>query len=284
MLIFVLDDELVLGKSTKKIVEEAVPGALVLTFTSGREALRAVAEGSQIPDIVFSDIEMPGMGGLEFAVRLKKISPVTQICFVTGYSKYAPGAFPGHVSGYLLKPVDVEDVREVLRFSGQGGKTEPDPGNMLPTAQKQDRKWEDRLQVQCFGDFEIFWKGEPLLFSKSRTKELFAFLIDRQGEMCTLDEITASLWEKERKSFLSVRIELRELIRELSARLREIGQEAVIRRKIGQLSVHPALLDCDYYCMLAGDINALNSFRGDYMAQYSWAEITASRLHFHSVG
>ena len=59
--------------------------------------------------------------------------------------------------------------------------------------------------------------------------------------------------------------------------------EAVLIRQHQQWAVRQDLLDCDYYRMLAGDMEALNSFRGDYMTRYSWAELTAARLHFDTL-
>ena len=44
----------------------------------------------------------------------------------------------------------------------------------------------------------------------------------------------------------------------------------------------PERIDCDYYRMLAGDMDAVNRFRGEYMAQYSWAELTKGELYFRN--
>ena len=56
--------------------------------------------------------------------------------------------------------------------------------------------------------------------------------------------------------------------------------EKVLIRSRQQLAVRRDLVDCDYYRMLDGDMDALNSFRGEYMVDYSWAELTAGKLYF----
>ena len=56
--------------------------------------------------------------------------------------------------------------------------------------------------------------------------------------------------------------------------------ENVLIRERRQLAIRRELLDCDYYRMLEGDMSAVNSFRGEYMEQYSWAEITKGSLYF----
>ena len=60
----------------------------------------------------------------------------------------------------------------------------------------------------------------------------------------------------------------------------KLGPVAFKNIELAMRSIRPELLDCDYYRMLDGDVNAVNSFRGEYMKQYTWAELTAGRLYF----
>ena len=57
------------------------------------------------------------------------------------------------------------------------------------------REDDGRLRVQCFGNFEVFRGGRPLAFSRSKTKELFAYLVNRRGAVCTVQALAAVLWE-----------------------------------------------------------------------------------------
>ena len=116
MRIFVIDDEPIVLKASEKVVRRALPEAEVKAFGSSAEALMAMKEPEGYPDVVFSDIEMPGINGLEFAVRLKAISPQTKIIFVTAYSEYALEAFRIHAKGYILKPMNAMRERSPLIF------------------------------------------------------------------------------------------------------------------------------------------------------------------------
>ncbi len=58
----------------------------------------------------------------------------------------------------------------------------------------------------------------------------------------------------------------------------------VLIRKHRQLSIRPSLLDCDYYRFLEGDMEAVNAYRGVYMEDYSWAEMTTGQLVFPKQG
>ena len=72
-----------------------------------------------------------------------------------------------------MKPVTPEDIAEELRNIG------------LTTARAAQEK---ALRVQCFGNFEVFYQGRPLEFSRSKSKELFAYLVFRRGAACSIKE------------------------------------------------------------------------------------------------
>ena len=56
--------------------------------------------------------------------------------------------------------------------------------------------------------------------------------------------------------------------------------EDVLIREHRELAIRKGLVDCDYYRMLDGDMEALNSYNGKYMSDYSWAELTNAKLFF----
>ena len=263
MLIFEIDDEATVLEDARYVIRRAAPEAEVLTFSRAAPALEAVSGEGLRPDVVFCDIEMPGMNGLEFAARLKAVSPETKLVFVTSYTEYALDAFRLHAQGYLLKPPSVDAVREELTA-------------ILPPPVLQP----DKLRIQCFGHFEVFWQGKPLIFERKQTKELLAFLIDREGALCTPEQISDSLWEGE-YDLAAAKHRIRNLISDLRKTLRSAGMENVLIRERRQLAIRCDLVDCDYYRMLAGDMAAVNSYRGEYMLDYSWAELTAGWLYFH---
>lgn len=277
MKIYVLDDEPFALKGTIKTIKEVVPEAEITGFGRAGDVFRRLQETKECPDVVFSDIEMPGISGLDFAVKFKQICPESKIVFVTAYSQYALEAFRLHVHGYILKPVTSERVKEELEhvLSSRTGRT----GQSEDNSADSGRKDEERLRVQCFGYFEVFWKGEPLMFGRRQTKELFAYLIDRKGSACTSEEIAAALWEDE-DNMKNLKARIRILISDLRQTLTRIGREDLIIRRSGRIAIRWEAIDCDYYRMLDGDMDAVNDFRGEYMVQYSWAEMTAGQLAF----
>ena len=271
MLFFVVDDEPFALKASGEVVKEAYPDAEVMLFDSAKAAVAAITEKGQYPDFVMSDIEMPGVNGLDFAVQLKRLSPRSRIIFVTGYSQYALDACRIHIHGYILKPMTVDRVREECEQVAQTA--QPAQINTPATG--------DKLKVKCFGYFEVFWQGRPLMFARRQTKELFAYLIDRRGDACSSEEIAAAIWEDE-DNIKNLKARVRILISDLRKAMEEIGKEDIIVRRSGRIAILPDKLDCDYYRMLSGDMAAVNAYQGEYMIQYSWAELTSAKLMFKS--
>ena len=259
MIIFAIDDETAILSELHHSIEEARPEAEIHDFRFAGEALKAITESGIIPDIVFSDIELPGMNGLELAVRIKQTAPMTKIVFVTGYSQYAVEAYQQHINGYVLKPIDAEQIRQELDYL-----TEP---------YRQDS---DKIQVRCFGYFEVYWHGKPVSFGRQKTKELLAFLIDRNS-ICTSEEISDALWEGE-TDMKACKTRLRSLLHDLKKTFSEIGAENILIRRRGAIGVDTSRMDCDYYRFLKGDLQAINAFTGEYMTQYSWAEATLGNI------
>ena len=253
MIAIAVDDEpLMLGALTKAI--KASPDITAFTsFTSCEDALDFIKNNPT--DIAFLDINMRGMGGLSLAKKIIGFCPDCKIVFCTGYEEYAIPAFKLHASGYLMKPISAKDVQvEIDNIKGIRQKQKP-------------------LTVKCFGNFEVFAKGEKLTFKRSKTKELFAFLVDRNGAGVTVAEIGAALWEnnEEQKN----QNYIHQLFRDLRQSLETLGVEDIFERNNYFYSINPEKLDCDYYSYLK---TGKPEFRGEYMSQYSWAEETCGLL------
>ena len=132
MKVMVVDDEpdveLLFRQRFKREIRD---GALDLQFAhSGEEALARLAEpGAADVVLILSDINMPGMHGLELLRRLKEQSPEVKVCMITAYDdaeKYQAAMRYG-ADGYVTKPIDFNHLRrQVLGLdSGAGGGTAP---------------------------------------------------------------------------------------------------------------------------------------------------------------
>lgn len=112
----VVDDEPLARRGLEIRLREFEGFEIVAQCANGREAVEAVAR--QSPDLMFLDIEMPGIDGFEVLRRIPQ-SSMPMVVFVTAFDRYAIEAFDAHALDYLLKPLiderlarTVERVRE----------------------------------------------------------------------------------------------------------------------------------------------------------------------------
>ena len=253
MIAIAVDDEILMLGALVKAIKASPDITDVTQFSSCEDALEFVKEN--LVDIAFLDINMRGMGGLALAQNIISLCPDCKIVFCTGYEEYAVSAFKLHVSGYLLKPVSAEDVQgEIDNIKGVRQKEKP-------------------LTVKCFGNFEVYAKGKKLTFKRSKTKELFAFLIDRNGAGVTVGEIGVALWENDEAQ--KNQNYIHQLFRDLRQTLDAVGIGEIFERNNYLYSIKPEKIDCDYFDYLK---NGKPDFLGEYMSQYSWAEETSGLL------
>lgn len=258
MRIICVDDEKIALEGLVKNVEKAAPDAEVLGFRRGDLALED-AKANTV-DIAFLDIEMRGENGLELAEKIKKIYPDVNIIFTTGYGEYAGEAFSMHASGYVMKPVTAEKIKKEMAELRHP-----------VTAEKKNR-----ISCKTFGNFEIFVDGKPIEFQYNKSRELFAFLLDRNGSLSTIQEIILNLWDDdEPDTHISY---LKNLRRDLIGVLEKYECADVIVRQHGRMGIAPELIDSDYFDFLKNQNNARERYAGEYMVQYSWAEFTNGAL------
>ena len=247
MKILLVDDEQLNLTRLENEAKKVLPDAEFLINLNPLEALKQ--NKSNNIDIAFLDIEMPGMNGIELAKALKKINPLINIIFVTAYDNYALEAYKIHASGYLSKPVKAEKIKEEIEA----------------LRNPIEVKGKNKVQVKCFGNFEVFVDGQPLKFQRSKSKELFAYLIDREGATANINELNAVLWEEDHKSYL------RNLIVDIQQTLKEAGASDVFVKRHNECCINVDKVDCDAYEYKNNNPDAIRSYRGEYMIQYPWA-------------
>ena len=258
MIAIAVDDEVLMLGALVAAIEASPDITEVNKFSDCEKALEFVKEKSV--DIAFLDINMRGMGGLALAERIIAAAPDCKIVFCTGYEEYAIPAFKLHASGYLMKPISAEDVQgEIDNIMGIRHKEKP-------------------ITVKCFGNFEVYVKNQKLMFKRLKTKELFAYLIDRNGAGMTAKQICAVLFPDDSDDNKNATY-LRQLVLDLKNTLKAVGAEGVLCHETPCYRVDTSLIRCDYLSYLE---TGKPEFHGEYMTQYSWAEETCAMLQYKS--
>ena len=261
MYVLAVDDERIMLKELTIELGQVFPNADIQGFQDPMEAEQwasDLAQEGKSLDYAFLDIRMRGMSGIELARRLKKLHPGTVLIFCTAYTEYAFDAVGMYAKGYLMKPISAE--------------------NIVRTLDEMVYDWRKSLDVQnqsfwikTFGNFEVFVDGKPLVFEREKAKEMLALLVDRAGATVTTEQLAAVLWEdrpydKTLKNYVST------VLGSLRRTLHKVGKEDILIKTRNHLSLNPEKIKCDAYDYEKGVMSAVNSFRGEYMVNYSWAE------------
>ena len=266
MHILATDDEQSALNVLMGAIKDAVPLATVHGFRNPLEALEFMKETRC--EVAFLDIEIREMSGIVLARKLKEINPKVNIVFVTGYSQYANEAFSLHASGYVYKPVTADKI--VVEMENL----------------RNPVKWKDTgIYVNTFGNFELIVNEKEVSFGREKSKEMLAYLVDKKGKSATRKELAMVLFERDDYSRATQNY-LSKIIRELVRGLESVGAEGILKRGVNSYSVDVDAFRCDLYEYEKENAtpDALNMFQGEYMKQYSWAEVTLGRLFWKRIG
>ena len=264
----IVDDEKIILEGMYDTLKDIVKDSG--TIYTASDPFEAIEQMKNHPaDIVFSDVDMPGMNGLKLAEKLSEIKPDVDIIFATGYAHYSLDAWKTAAKAFILKPVSRSEMETAINKI-MANKA---PGTGSSGGMSDDKP----LEVVCFGNFEIFHKGAPVHFSRKKSKEMVAYLIDRKGAMISTGELRSALWEEEedneeKKGYIRV------LANDIRKSMEDIGISNFLRNDMDCYSVDIKVMSCDYLKFLDGDPQAKQAFSEEYMVQYPWAEVTLGTL------
>ena len=111
--VILVDDRKLILTGSLPILEEVMPSAVITGFTDAAEAVE-YAKANRVA-LAFLDIELRNTSGLELCRTLLDINPRTNVVYLTAYGEYAFDAWSTGASGFMLKPITPEAVREQLK-------------------------------------------------------------------------------------------------------------------------------------------------------------------------
>lgn len=253
MKIMIVDDEQHALNHLVQCVKELRPESEIVSFNRSDMALAYVKENLDI-DVAFLDINMPVISGIDLAKELKKVHHTVNIIFCTAYSEYALAAIRVHASGYVNKPYEKEDIEREL-----DDLLHP----VLPPMPK--------VFIRTFGDFDMFVDGKAVTFVRAKCKEMLAYLVSKRGGVANRKELAAALFEDEYS--LKTQNYLVHIYSDLVKSLKKVGLENILIKGYNQYALDTKLFSCDLLDYEAGKPEAINAYKGEFMAQYEWAEL-----------
>lgn len=259
---------------------------LVTQFTDGLAAFEVTAEGLVKPLYASENVrEFFGYTKDEWLPLMERATPLESF---TAYSEAAYGEFTALLENgeaefsYFDHQTKTErriraicsqraprgdSPRYVMLYSVEGG--EPGERNSLP---------ENRgVSIRTFGYFDVFVGERPIAFRNKKAKELFALLVDRRGGYVTSEEAISFLWEEEPVNTVTLS-RYRKVALRLKNTLEEYGISNIMESVDGKRRIVPERVKCDLYDYLSGGEAYAQLFRGSYLTNYSWGEMTLGEL------
>lgn len=136
--VLVADDDAGMRDVMRRIVEKVDGFRMAGEAEDGEETLRLVEENK--PNVVFLDVEMPKISGVDCARTIQDMNPATVIIFATAHDAYMSDAFEVYAFDYLVKPFKVERVIQTLERIRERLTQTAAPGEEAPRVVTADRK------------------------------------------------------------------------------------------------------------------------------------------------
>ena len=136
---------------------------------------------------------------------------------------------------------------------------------------------EEKIYIRTFGYFDVFVEGNPIAFRNKKSKELFALLVDRRGGYVSSDEAISFLWEEESVNSVTL-ARYRKVALRLKNILEEYGIADIVESVDGKRRIVTEKVRCDLYDYLSRKDEFAQLFKGSYLTNYSWGEMTLGEL------
>lgn len=232
MNVVIVDDEILVLDLLKSLLCSEPDVRIVGEFTSSKTALCEIPQLR--PDVVFLDIEMPGLNGMELAIQLLDKMGSVNIVFVTAYDQYAIEAFKLNAIHYILKPPGKWDIQQAL----ERARAEGTPSALKP---------ESQIFIRLFGGITIEDEdgNGQVKWPTAKAEELFALFMHRRDKGIDKWRIIEALWPNSSEG--KGEQLLYSTVYRLKKTLQDAGIQAVVSNRIGVYTLQINNAWCDLW-------------------------------------
>lgn len=276
-----VDDEPLALDHLERLLRENRSVNIIGKYTNPHKALQIILQDQ--PDVVFLDINMPEISGIEMAKKVKTAIPSIKIVFTTAYNEYAVKAFEINAVDYIVKPIQRNRLAETINRLGK----------KYTTSQIK----ENSQMICCFQTLQfVSLQEEPKIIDvkwrTSKARELFTYLIQNRQKPVHRDVLVEIFWpeidlDKGYAQLYATIYQIRKTVKSIGF---HITITSVDRSYI--LHLHDVKLDVEEWekgvrewvatpkrASLTNQ-TVLNLYKGDYLVEegYLWAESERERL------
>lgn len=178
-----IDDEQLALEYLKRQINKLKSINVIGMYMDPIEGLKRII--AEEVDIVFLDIHLPGMNGIELAEKVLQDKPDVTIVFVTAFDKYAVQAFELNAIDYLVKPVTYERLQKTVNRI----KMQLNVEDTIDTNTNLQVKVSNYLQFKIEPD-----AFQPIQWRTAKTQELFLYLLQNNGQLVEKSTLMELLW------------------------------------------------------------------------------------------
>ena len=247
----VVDDETIMIRQFMRLSAGIPDLNVVAQFESAEEAISFVMNNPI--ELAILDVRLPGMNGIDLAVKLREIRPRLLVVFISAYDEYVGKCNQIGGDYYITKPYKRETLEK-----------------MMDNMRLLVRRCQKSIYIQMFGRFNVLVDGKPIrLFGK--TKEILAMVASRAGKEISNQEAYRTIWEnraytnEDMKVYYNAVRRLKKILADAS-----IG-DLLIPTSRGQM-LNMTICSGDYFSWLDDDQGTAEHFNGHFLPEYSWAE------------
>ena len=249
--IIIANDVLSLRKVIKSIDTDATV-ELLKTFTS-LNTVESFVSNNKI-DVIFIDITSEKEEKLNLVQKIRNQGRRIFIVLISDSKEDSYIAYNNHAIGFLLKPVDpirvAEEIENIFLISPE---------------------LRINVEIITFGNFSVLKNGVPITFTYRKSKEILAYLVDKQGTQVDWPTLAAEVLDRDLYDKATYNL-LHRYIHQLRMDLKKAGADDILLSgNKGYLSINKNAFYCDLYAFINGEDYARNKFLGNYMYEYSWA-------------
>jgi len=230
--VIIVEDENPSLQMIKMMIKKNVNLNIVGEYLNSNQALKNIFLDN--PDVVFLDVEMPVMNGIELAEKIQECGKNIQIVFISAYPQYALNAFKVNAVNYILKPITKEQIDITTERLLKNY-------NLTHNIKEENIKY----IVQCFGSFQVYnySSKDCVKWSTSKAEQLFAYFIYNIGEFHDKWKLCDILWCNSTPKNLQQN--LYSTINRLKNDLKNIGIENIIFYNQGMYRIDLTKFSCD---------------------------------------
>lgn len=247
--IIISDDML----SSKKVVNsiDTIDGIEVVKTFSEPINAKIFVSNNEI-DVIFVDITSSKEEKIKFIYEVKRTKTIL-IVLIANNTNDLQYAYNLQVAGFLLKPLKEKVIIEKINF-----------------IKYMHSYLYKKVEIKTFGNFSVCINGRAIHFPYKKSKEILAYLINKQGTQVDWPTIAAEVLDEDLYDRTTYN-RLHRYIESLKDTLKENQIINILTCTKGLLSVNTKEFYCDLYAFLDGSEASKNSYFGEYMYEYAWA-------------